>query len=104
MNENEPIVILKLEDTVKAVLMLEDAIDVLIVSAKMFIMQRDAFKETDKCDSAEGEAALKRVEDGIKVLKSKIVCGRFFLRDFKERINSTGIDIDAEVEKYKQTR
>lgn len=93
---------LKLKDTVRAVMMLEDAIDVLIASTNMFIKQKDAHNKTGNYESLEGKAALKRVEDGLNVLKSKIVCRQIFLKDFKERINNTGIDIDAEIEKYKK--
>ena len=103
MDKDEPTVPLKLKDTVKVILMLEDAIEVLIVSARMFVVQKDAYSESDIPKSVEGEEAVKNIENGIETLKSKIVCRQFFLKDFKERINETGIDIDAEIEKYKES-
>ncbi|MCK5012980.1 MAG: hypothetical protein KAS66_04105 [Candidatus Omnitrophica bacterium] len=102
MDENEPTVTLKLEDTIRTVLMLEDAIDVLISSIDMFTAQKDMCNKSDVYDTAEGKMALKRVDNGLEILKSKTMCRKFFLKDLKEVINETGIDIDAEVEKYKK--
>ena len=103
MDKDEPTVTLKLEDTIRTVLMLEDAIDVLTSSINMFTAQRDMCSESDVYDSAEGKMLLKRVEDGLEILKSKTMCRKFFLKDLKEVINETGIDIDAEIEKYKES-
>ena len=102
MDKNEPTVTMKLKDVVRAVMMLEDAVDVLISSINMFDAQRDAYSKYGSYDSAEGKVALKNIEDGLKIIKSKTICRQFFLKDFKKRINETGIDIDAEVEKYKK--
>ena len=102
MNESEPTINLNVKDVVRAIVILEDAIDVLLSSTKMFIAQKNMYCENNGINSADGKVSLKNIENGIETLKAKIKCRQFFLKDFKERINETGIDIDAEVEKYKK--
>lgn len=102
MDKNKTTVTMKLKDVVRVVMMLEDAVDVSVSSINMFGAQRDAYSKDGSYDSAEGKVTLKNIEDGLKILKSKTICRQFFLKDLKKRINDTGIDIDTEIEKYKE--
>ena len=102
MDKDEPTVTMKLKDVVRAVMMLEDAINVFESTIGIFIKQKDSF-DSEEANSAENIVASKRIETGIESMKAKLLCKKFFLKDFKERINDTGIDIDAEIEKYKES-